>query len=116
MVSGLQKTPGQASAAGALLEIHHPHGGLQYMAHVFDLDSGGIAWVDSGWTDPLAAGHVCHFLAGVVTHNRDGWCIQSEEDGLINLRPSSRESRTEGERTVARDSLKQQFNLATLSR
>lgn len=108
-------TPGQASAEGALLEIDHPAGGLRYMVHVFDLEDGGIAWVDSGWTDPLASGHVCHFIQGRVAARQEGWCLHSNEDGEMTLRPSNRESRPEGDREVAREDLQREFNLTGLS-
>lgn len=108
-------TPGQLSAGGALLEIDHPAGGLRYMAHVFDLRGGGVAWVDSGWTDPLASTHVCHYLEGAVTPCQGGWHLHSNRDGIIELRPSIRGARPEGDRFVARRGLQQSFGLNELS-
>ena len=108
-------TLGEASAIGTLLEIDHPSGGLRYMVHVFDLGDGGIAWVDSGWTDPLASGHVCHFIPGTVTPSQSGWCLHSDNDGKIELRVSSRESSPEGDRAQARKDLQQEFHLSGLS-
>lgn len=104
-------TPGQASAAGTLLEIDHPHGGPRYMAHVFDLTGGGIAWVDSGWTDPLASGHVCHFIQGLVAPQGDGWQVRSEKGHVIPLRPARRDGKPDGEREKARQALRQSFDL-----
>lgn len=108
------KTPGQASAAGALLEIDHPYGGLRYMAHVFDLAHGGIAWVDSGWSDPLASGHVCHVINGPVAPHEDGWQVCSEEGRLIPLRTAQRDGEPDGDRERARQALQQSFDLADL--
>lgn len=114
MANPLQKTPGHASAAGALLEIDHPAGGLRYMVHVFDLEEGGIAWMDSGWTDPLASGHVCHVMRGKVIPRQGGWHIQSGGDGLVPVRISRRESRPEGDRSVAHENLQRALSVTGL--
>lgn len=108
------KTPGQASAAGTLLEIDHPHGGLRYMTHVFDLSHGGIAWVDSGWTDPLASGHACHVIEGPVAPHGNGWQAHSKEGHLIALRPARRDGKPDGDREKARQALQQSFDLEHL--
>ncbi|TDG15633.1 hypothetical protein E2F43_05255 [Seongchinamella unica] len=105
-----EKTPGQASAEGHTLTIDHPAGGLRYMAHTFDLDGGGVAWVDSGWTDPLASGHVCHYLEGTVTGNESGWRLVTPEGDSVPIQISPRLASLEGERGIAREDLQRAFD------
>jgi hypothetical protein len=108
-------TPGQASAKGAILIIDHPAGGLRYMAHTFDVMDGGIAWVDSGWTDPLASGHVCHYLQGTVTDKETGWVLLTLEGEEATMQISSRDLPVEGERDIARRDIQRDFDGIMLS-
>jgi hypothetical protein len=98
------------SRQGGLLWIEHPYGGNRPMAHVFDLASGGVGWVDHGWTDGLYSGHPCHIMAGEVRAAGDGsWTLTAAEEALagraIVIRPPGRadpDGMPDGDRTAAR--------------
>ena len=57
-------TPGEASRNQTPLVIEHPLGGVRHAAYVFDLEGGGIAWVDDTWLD--GGGHAEHLVRGQV--------------------------------------------------
>ncbi|MBK6511099.1 MAG: hypothetical protein IPG06_17790 [Haliea sp.] len=89
--------------------IDHPAGGLRYMVHTFDLEDGGVAWVDSGWTDPLASSHVCHYLQGSVITTERGWLLSTPEGEEVPIHPDARELPLEGDRDIARQDIQRSF-------
>ena len=96
-------TPGAASAAGVTLQIFHPDGGPRVAAHVFDLDVGGIAYVDSGWTDPWSSSHTAHVLQGLVESvDATSWLITLAEDEVAVVHNEFQPESLEGARELAR--------------
>ena len=94
-------TPGEASAQGATLVIHHPAGGDRVAAHTFDLEQGGIGWLDSGYTTEDSS-HAAHLAIGkVVEVSKNQWRIErpGSEDvevGLHTEQPEVLEGPREG--------------------
>lgn len=84
------------------------------MTHVFDLVDGGIAWVDSGWTDPLASSHVCHYLDGIVTATDTGWLLLTPDRIEVPIHVDSRDVYPEGNRESAREGIQLEFDRLAL--
>jgi len=103
-------TPGGTSAAGVLLVIHHPIGGRRVAAHAFDLEGGGIAWVDSGWTTN-DTGHTVHAEAGEVTEaGAYGWLLEAGGEEIAIIRYDG-DGNPDGERQAAREALELELGL-----
>lgn len=79
------------------------------MAHTFDLAQGGVAWVDSGWTDPLASSHVCHYLEGSVMRAGSGWLLSTREGDRVVVETNVRVLPLEGDRDMARRGIQRDF-------
>lgn len=92
-------TPGQASAAGALITIH---GGIA--AHVFDLPDGGTAFIDHGWADGYpGGGQPCHRLPGEFEPFEDyAWIAPDTEYGDIILLRYDGPGKADGTRAEAK--------------
>ena len=69
-------TPGECSATGQMLIIEHPIGGRRHADHVFDIED-GIAFADSGWDDPMNAGHPFHIIQGELS-GQGPWTLESK--------------------------------------
>ena len=104
-------TPGEASEQGAVLIIDHPEGGRRVAAHVFDIE-GGIAFLDSGWTDPLASSHVVHMVEAEFSEFEMGWggTRANGEDVFIERYPGSPPQ--EGDREAARRAFADDFTVS----
>ncbi len=108
-------SPGEWSRDGNNLFVYHPHGGIRPAAHVFDIVSGGIAFLDHGWTEPLVSFHVAHYLEGTVTSARSGWNLETAEDGRVYISSEypwaseSRELPPDGDRQHAFSVFRREF-------
>lgn len=104
-------TPGESSKAGNVLVIDHPEGGRRIAAHVFDTPGGGIAWVDSGWTDPDNASHTVHTIDAEFAEFSMGWggTRPDGEDVFIEVYQGKVDQ--EGSRERARDYLQIAFRI-----
>jgi len=103
-------SPGPISASGVVLFVDH-----RPAAHLFVLATGGIAWVDHGWTDPLVSFHVAHYFEGQLSDTGDRtWLLKTKdgEDFRIWVDPDG--NRPDGDRKVAREALIKEFGLLLL--
>ena len=97
-------TPGEASKAGHILSIDHPHGGRRYAAHVFDLPSGGIAWAEAGWSSMNFDGHAWHMLHGEIGDPIPewGWLLITQDGYDVAIDIADVDEAPDGERERAR--------------
>ena len=102
-------TPGQASASGIVLEISHPVGGKRICGHVFDISGGGVAFVDSGWTDPFCSSHVEHIVRGNFRRVGDIWEASLPEGNCVF--EQRRDLSPEGDRSFAQKIFKEEYDL-----
>ena len=101
-------TPGNASEQGAVLIIEHPEGGRRVAAHVFDIE-GGIAFLDSGWTDPLVTSHVLHLVEADFSEFELGWGATRADGEDIFIERHPGKPPQEGSRDAARRAIVEEF-------
>ncbi len=103
-------TPGTASAQGLVLMLDHPYGGIRMAPHLFDVEGGGIAFVDDGWTINDSS-HTVHYLEGKVSMTADGWTVITSEKKMVPIWIMEDRPRQEGDREKARQILEQSLRI-----
>jgi hypothetical protein len=107
--------PGCLSQSGIVLYVENPNVGKRPAAHLFDIATGGIAWVDHGWTDPMVSFHVVHYLEGQLEQTeRDSWCLRCANGQASRIFPDPEGHRPDGYRELARELVKEEFGLLLL--
>jgi hypothetical protein len=111
------RTPGEASRDGERIAISPPNGVIRAAVHAFDLEGGGLAWTEPGWTVPDLGLHAHHAIPGTVepvAGMPDTWTLTPTDTDAYGsewqmfLAP---ESRPEGERSEAADELEDQLEV-----
>lgn len=107
--------PGSRSQSGIVLFVENPNVGKRPAAHLFDLATGGIAWVDHGWTDPLVSFHGAHYLEGRVSQiDRQTWQLESNEREIWRIWVDPESHRPDGDRELALAAITQEFGILLL--
>ncbi len=107
--------PGCLSQSGIVLYVENPNVGKRPAAHLFDLATGGVAWVDHGWTDPLASFHVAHYLEGRVSQiDRQSWQLETNDREAWRIWADPENRRPDGGRQLARAAITQEFGILLL--
>ena len=102
--------PWYFSQSGLVLFINH-----RPAAHLFGLASGGVAWLDHGWTEPLVSFHVVHYFKGQLSCTGDQtWSLVTEDGENFRIWADPDGNRPDGDREAAREALIREFDLRLL--